>query len=72
MFHWLGRKLFNKFTLVLLIVGTIGGATYVLGWSSLLTVEKVIVVGAPTKADAKSIEGQISIGEKWQGSIREQ
>lgn len=39
-------------------------AAYVLGWSSLLTVKQVVVVGAPNPSEAFVIEHAIHIGNK--------
>src|SRR5487761_2724177 len=49
---------------VLLALTVLGGSSYVLGWSSLLSVKKVVVVGAPNPSEAFAIQHNFRIGEK--------
>lgn len=49
---------------VLLVLTVLGGSSYVLGWSSLLSVKKVVVVGAPNPSEAFAIQHNFRIGEK--------
>src|SRR5487761_2634956 len=49
---------------VLLALTVLGGSSYVLGWSSLLSVKKVVVVGAPNPSEAFAIQHNFHIGEK--------
>jgi hypothetical protein len=39
-------------------------AAYVLGWSSLLTVKQVVVVGSPNPSEAFAIERSVHLGDK--------
>ncbi len=55
------RKVWFVFLLVLVLLG---GSSYVLGWSSLLSVKKVVVVGAPNPSEAFAIQGNFHLGEK--------
>lgn len=55
------RKVWFLFFLVLILLG---GSSYVLGWSSLLSVKKVVVVGAPNPSEAFAIQHNFRIGEK--------
>ncbi len=48
----------------LLMLTLLGASSYVLGWSSLLSVKKVVVVGAPNPSEAFTIQHNFHIGEK--------
>ena len=53
------RKSVFAFGILLFVSGI-----YVLGWSSLLTVRQVVVIGAPTRSDRELLSREISIGDK--------
>lgn len=55
------RKVWFAFLLVLILLGS---SSYVLGWSSLLSVKKVVVVGAPNPSEAFAIQHDFRLGEK--------
>lgn len=48
----------------LLVLTLLGASSYVLGWSSLLSVKKVVVVGAPNASETFAIQHNFQIGEK--------
>ena len=59
------KKQRRKVWLVFLLVFTfLGSSSYVLGWSSLLSVKKVVVVGAPNPSEAFAIQHNFHLGEK--------
>lgn len=59
------KKAHRRTRLVILIgLLLVGSAAYVLGWSSILTVKQVVVVGAPNPSEAFVIEHSIRIGDK--------
>ena len=64
MLGWFRSILFNRksllaFGLLIFITGI-----YILGWSSLLTVKSVVVLGAPTRQDRELLAKEISIGDR--------
>ncbi len=48
----------------LLVLTLLGSASYVLGWSTLLSVKKIVVVGAPNPSEGFAIQHNFRIGEK--------
>lgn len=49
---------------VFFVLTLLGASSYVLGWSSLLSVKKVVVVGAPNPSEAFAIAHNFHIGGK--------
>ena len=49
---------------IILAILILGSSTYVLGWSSLLTVKEVIVTGAPNPSEAYAIQHNFHVGDK--------
>jgi len=57
------RRRKASFAIILGLI-LLGSSSYVLGWSSLLSVKKIEVVGAPNPSEAFAIQRNFHIGEK--------
>lgn len=64
MVRWLRIRLLSRPSLILISIMFFAMSAYVLGWSSILTVKQVIVIGAPTKIDRGIISQEISLGDR--------
>jgi cell division protein FtsQ len=64
MFRRIGKLFSRRQFILLLAISLFAGSAYVLGWSSLLTVKRVEVVGAPTKGDREVIGTVVEIGDR--------
>lgn len=64
MFGRLRNRITGRRLATVLFIAMFATAAYVLGWSSILTVKQVIVLGAPTKIDRELISAEVRIGER--------
>lgn len=55
---------YRRIFVIILVLAAIGGASYLLGWSSVFTVKQVIVLGAPNPSEAFVIRKSIPLGDK--------
>ncbi len=59
------KRIRRRRTLAILLTLTLfAGAAYTLGWSSVFSVKRVIVLGAPTSSESDAIRSSINLGEK--------